>query len=46
MCQGTKQRRAECRSTEHKDVVADDYCRPEERPQEESQLCNSHCMLQ
>ncbi|KAK0098756.1 hypothetical protein PV326_004035 [Microctonus aethiopoides] len=45
-CQGTKQRQAECRGTKHKDVVPDDYCRPEERPQEESQLCNSHCMLQ
>ncbi|XP_057333026.1 A disintegrin and metalloproteinase with thrombospondin motifs 9-like isoform X2 [Microplitis mediator] len=46
MCKGNKQRRAECRSTEHKDVVSDDYCRREERPQEESQLCNTHCILQ
>ncbi|KAG8040963.1 hypothetical protein G9C98_001951 [Cotesia typhae] len=46
MCQGNKQRRAECRNTEHKDVVSDDYCRREERPQEESQLCNTHCILQ
>ncbi|XP_015110053.1 A disintegrin and metalloproteinase with thrombospondin motifs gon-1 isoform X1 [Diachasma alloeum] len=46
MCQGSRQRTAECRSTEHKDVVSDDYCRPEERPQEETQMCNGHCILQ
>ncbi|XP_043251540.1 A disintegrin and metalloproteinase with thrombospondin motifs gon-1-like [Colletes gigas] len=44
-CQGMKYRRAECRSTEHKDVVSDDYCREEEKPREESQLCNNHCSL-
>ncbi|XP_076238234.1 A disintegrin and metalloproteinase with thrombospondin motifs 9 [Calliopsis andreniformis] len=45
-CQGMKYRRAQCRSTEHKDVVSDDYCKEEERPREESQICNNHCMLQ
>ncbi|XP_031846558.1 A disintegrin and metalloproteinase with thrombospondin motifs 15 isoform X2 [Nomia melanderi] len=45
-CQGMKYRRAECRNTEHKDVVSDDYCREKERPREESQLCNNHCHLE
>ncbi|XP_032671699.1 A disintegrin and metalloproteinase with thrombospondin motifs 9 isoform X2 [Odontomachus brunneus] len=46
MCQGMKYRRAECRSTEHKEVVPDDYCRTENKPQEENQVCNAYCMLQ
>ncbi|KAK2580485.1 hypothetical protein KPH14_006224 [Odynerus spinipes] len=46
MCQGTKYRKAVCRSTEHKDVVPDDYCRAEEKPREENQMCNGHCILQ
>ncbi|XP_023287905.1 A disintegrin and metalloproteinase with thrombospondin motifs 9 isoform X2 [Orussus abietinus] len=46
MCQGTKHRKAECRSTEQKDVVSDDYCRPDEKPREETLMCNSHCTLQ
>ncbi|XP_066590076.1 A disintegrin and metalloproteinase with thrombospondin motifs 9-like isoform X2 [Prorops nasuta] len=46
MCQGMKYRRAECRSTESKELVPDDYCRSEEKPREETQLCNSHCALQ
>nr|XP_050844302.1 A disintegrin and metalloproteinase with thrombospondin motifs 9 isoform X2 [Vespula vulgaris] len=46
MCQGTKYRKAECRSTEHEDVVTEDYCRAEDKPREESQMCNGHCMLQ
>lgn len=46
MCQGMKYRKAECRSSEHKDVVPDDYCRAEAKPQEESQVCNAHCTLQ
>ena len=45
-CQGTKYRRGECRGTEHKDVVSDDYCRAEDKPREESQICNNHCVLQ
>ncbi|XP_033214669.1 A disintegrin and metalloproteinase with thrombospondin motifs 9 isoform X2 [Belonocnema kinseyi] len=45
-CQGTKYRRGECRGTEHKDVVSNDYCRAEEIPREESQICNNHCVLQ
>ncbi|XP_053973328.1 A disintegrin and metalloproteinase with thrombospondin motifs 9-like isoform X2 [Hylaeus volcanicus] len=44
-CQGVKYRKAKCRSTEHKDVVSDDYCREEDKPREESQLCNRHCYL-
>ncbi|XP_076683108.1 A disintegrin and metalloproteinase with thrombospondin motifs 15 isoform X2 [Andrena cerasifolii] len=44
-CQGMKYRKAECRSTEHKDVVSDDYCIEEEKLREESQICNSHCTL-
>ncbi|XP_011064845.1 PREDICTED: A disintegrin and metalloproteinase with thrombospondin motifs 9 [Acromyrmex echinatior] len=46
MCQGMKYRKAECRSTEHKEAVPDAYCRNEEKPQEESQMCNAHCTLQ
>ncbi|XP_024868188.1 A disintegrin and metalloproteinase with thrombospondin motifs 9 isoform X1 [Temnothorax curvispinosus] len=46
MCQGMKYRKAECRSTEHKEAVPDAYCRNEEKPQEESQKCNAHCTLQ
>lgn len=46
MCQGMKYRKAICRSTEHKDEVPDDYCRGEEKPQEDSQMCNAYCMLQ
>ncbi|KAG7202290.1 hypothetical protein KM043_018623 [Ampulex compressa] len=46
VCQGMKYRKAECRSTEHKDVVSDDYCRAEDKPREESQICHSHCTLQ
>ncbi|XP_034940467.1 A disintegrin and metalloproteinase with thrombospondin motifs 9 isoform X2 [Chelonus insularis] len=46
MCQGKKHRRAECQSTEHQDVVSDDYCKPEDKPREESQSCNTHCTLQ
>ncbi|XP_011638935.1 A disintegrin and metalloproteinase with thrombospondin motifs 20 isoform X3 [Pogonomyrmex barbatus] len=46
MCQGMKYRKAECKSTEHKDTVPDAYCRAEEKPQEESQMCNEHCTLQ
>lgn len=46
MCQGMKYRRAECQNTEYKDVVADDYCRAEGKPQEQSQICNAHCTLQ
>ncbi|XP_076172003.1 A disintegrin and metalloproteinase with thrombospondin motifs 9 isoform X2 [Ptiloglossa arizonensis] len=45
-CQGMKYRKAECRSTEHKDVDSDDYCREEEKPREESQICNNHCTLE
>lgn len=44
-CQGMKYRRAECRGTEHKDVVPDGYCRAE-KPREESQMCNNHCLFQ
>ncbi|KAL0100423.1 hypothetical protein PUN28_019638 [Cardiocondyla obscurior] len=46
MCQGMKYRKAECRSSEHKEAVPDAYCKNEEKPQEESQICNAHCMLQ
>ncbi|XP_015608491.1 A disintegrin and metalloproteinase with thrombospondin motifs 20 isoform X2 [Cephus cinctus] len=46
VCQGYMHRKAECRSTEHKDVMSDDYCRAEEKPQEETQLCNRHCKLE
>ncbi|XP_011881326.1 PREDICTED: A disintegrin and metalloproteinase with thrombospondin motifs 9 isoform X3 [Vollenhovia emeryi] len=46
MCQGMKYRKAECRSTEHKEAVPDAYCRNEEKPQEESHMCNAHCTLQ
>ncbi|XP_012144163.2 A disintegrin and metalloproteinase with thrombospondin motifs 9 isoform X1 [Megachile rotundata] len=45
ICQGMKYRKAECRSTENKDVVPDDYCYHTEKPREESQLCNNHCTL-
>jgi thrombospondin motif-containing protein 9 len=46
MCQGMTYRKVECRSTEHKDIVPDDYCRVEEKPREESKMCNAHCTLQ
>ncbi|XP_072761907.1 A disintegrin and metalloproteinase with thrombospondin motifs 15 isoform X4 [Anoplolepis gracilipes] len=46
MCQGMKYRKAICRGTEQKDEVPDDYCRDEEKPQEDSQICNAYCMLQ
>ncbi|XP_018310553.1 A disintegrin and metalloproteinase with thrombospondin motifs gon-1 isoform X1 [Mycetomoellerius zeteki] len=46
MCQGMKYRKAECRSTEHKEAVPDAYCKNEEKPQEESQMCHAHCTLQ
>lgn len=45
MCQGVMQRRAECRSTEHKDVVSDDYCQHEQRPDEHTRSCNTDCIL-
>ncbi|XP_043589159.1 A disintegrin and metalloproteinase with thrombospondin motifs 9 isoform X1 [Bombus pyrosoma] len=45
-CQGMKHRKAECISIEYKEVVADDYCRESERPREESQMCNNHCILE
>ncbi|XP_043267299.1 A disintegrin and metalloproteinase with thrombospondin motifs 9 isoform X2 [Venturia canescens] len=44
-CDGTKYRRSECQNIETMDFVSDDYCRPEEKPQEESQACNSYCSL-
>ncbi|XP_034187688.1 A disintegrin and metalloproteinase with thrombospondin motifs 9 isoform X1 [Osmia lignaria lignaria] len=44
-CQGMKYRKAECRSTENKDVVPDDYCHNTEKLREESQICNNHCTL-
>ncbi|XP_020280121.1 A disintegrin and metalloproteinase with thrombospondin motifs 9 isoform X3 [Pseudomyrmex gracilis] len=46
MCQGMKYRKAECISAEQKDVVPDDYCRADEKPREENQMCNAHCKLQ
>ncbi|XP_015176924.1 PREDICTED: A disintegrin and metalloproteinase with thrombospondin motifs 9 isoform X2 [Polistes dominula] len=49
VCQGTKYRKAECRSTENEEVVNDDYCRAVDnriKPREESQMCNNHCILQ
>ncbi|XP_029666691.1 A disintegrin and metalloproteinase with thrombospondin motifs 9 isoform X3 [Formica exsecta] len=46
MCQGMKYRKVICRSTEHKDEVPDDYCKGEEKPQEDSQICNAYCTLQ
>ncbi|XP_015439525.1 PREDICTED: A disintegrin and metalloproteinase with thrombospondin motifs 9 [Dufourea novaeangliae] len=45
ICKGMKYRKAECRNTENKDIVSNDYCRKEERPREESQICNNHCNL-
>lgn len=45
-CQGMKHRKAECISIEYNEVVADDYCRESERPREESQMCNNHCILE
>ncbi|XP_043528485.1 A disintegrin and metalloproteinase with thrombospondin motifs gon-1-like isoform X2 [Frieseomelitta varia] len=46
ICQGMKYRKAECRSIEYEEVVADDYCRESERPREESQMCNNYCILE
>ncbi|XP_076378705.1 A disintegrin and metalloproteinase with thrombospondin motifs 9 isoform X1 [Megalopta genalis] len=45
LCEGMQYRKAECKSTEHKDVVPNGYCREEERPREDSQTCNNHCHL-
>ncbi|XP_043795099.1 A disintegrin and metalloproteinase with thrombospondin motifs 9-like isoform X3 [Apis laboriosa] len=45
-CQGIKYRKAECTNIEYKEIVADDYCRESEKPREESQMCNNHCLLE
>ncbi|XP_046474608.1 A disintegrin and metalloproteinase with thrombospondin motifs 9 isoform X1 [Neodiprion pinetum] len=45
VCQGTMRRTPECRSTENKDVLPDDYCRAESKPSEENQPCNMHCTV-
>ncbi|XP_017755723.1 PREDICTED: A disintegrin and metalloproteinase with thrombospondin motifs 9 [Eufriesea mexicana] len=45
-CQGMKYRKAECTSMEYNEIVADDYCRETEKPWEESQMCNNHCILE
>ncbi|XP_076288590.1 A disintegrin and metalloproteinase with thrombospondin motifs 9 isoform X2 [Lasioglossum baleicum] len=46
VCEGIQYRKAECKSTEHKVIVPDEYCLDEEeKPEEENQPCNNHCHL-
>ncbi|XP_076766827.1 A disintegrin and metalloproteinase with thrombospondin motifs 1 [Xylocopa sonorina] len=46
ICRGMKYRKAECRDIEYNDIVSDDYCRESDKPREESQMCNNHCILE